>query len=250
MGRQLLHEEPTFRAAIERCDAIVRRLGDWSLSDELTADESRSRMDITAISQPCIFALQVALAELWASWGVRPEALVGHSVGEVAAAYLAGVFSLDDAVRIIYHRGRCMELAPERGRMLAAGISPDAAQQLLAGYGDRVALAAVNSPSSVTLSGEAGPLEELAALLEERGAVLPIPEGPVCLPQRPDGPDPRRIARRARGHPAAAGELAPVLHRHGPPDRGAGARPGVLVGQRPPDGPVRRRRGAADRARL
>ena len=169
MGRQLLREEPVFRAAIERCDAIVRRLGDWSLLDELTADESRSRMDITAISQPCIFALQVALAELWASWGVRPEALVGHSVGEVAAAYLAGVFSLDDAVRIIYHRGRCMELAPERGRMLAAGVSPDEARQLIAGYGDRVALAAVNSPNSVTLSGEGGPLEELAGLLEERG---------------------------------------------------------------------------------
>ena len=169
MGRQLLYEERVFRAAIERCDAIVRRLGDWSLLDELTADESRSRMDATAISQPCIFALQVALAELWASWGVRPEALVGHSVGEVAAAYLAGVFGLDDAVRIIYHRGRCMELAPERGRMLAAGVSPDAARQLLAIYGDRVALAAVNSPTSVTLSGEAGPLEEIANLLEQRG---------------------------------------------------------------------------------
>jgi len=170
MGRQLLHEEPAFRAAIERCAAVVRRLGDWSLVDELTADRSRSRMDITAISQPCIFALQVALAELWASWGVRPEALVGHSVGEVAAAYLAGVFTLDDAVRIIYHRGRCMELAPERGRMLAAGIAQGEAQQLLAGYGDRVALAAVNSPSSVTLSGEGGALAELAGLLEERGA--------------------------------------------------------------------------------
>ena len=89
-------------------------------------------MEITAISQPCIFALQVALAELWASWGVRPEALVGHSVGEVAAAYLAGVFTLDDAVRIIYHRGRTMELAPERGRMLAAGVPADAARQLIA----------------------------------------------------------------------------------------------------------------------
>ena len=77
---------------------------------------------ITAISQPCIFAVQVALAELWASWGVRPEAVVGHSVGEVAAAYLAGVFSLDDAVRIIYHRGRTHGAGPRprpdaRGRL-------------------------------------------------------------------------------------------------------------------------------------
>jgi len=169
MGRHLLHEEPAFRAAIERCDTIMRRLGLWSLFEELTADPSRSRMDETAIAQPCIFALQVALAELWASWGVRPEALVGHSVGEAAAAYLAGVFSLDDAVRIIYQRGRAMQRAPADGRMLAAGLSPEAAQQLVTAYGDRVALAAVNSPNSVTLSGEGAPLEEIAGLLEERG---------------------------------------------------------------------------------
>ncbi len=170
MGRRLLGTEPTFRGAIERCDAIVSRLGDWSLLDELTASEARSRMDVTAISQPCIFALQVGLAELWARWGVRPEALVGHSVGEVAAAYLAGVFSLEDAVRVIYHRGRCMELAPDRGRMLAAGVTPEVARELLAPHGDRVALAAVNSPNLVTLSGEAGPLEEMARRLEARGA--------------------------------------------------------------------------------
>jgi acyl transferase domain-containing protein/acyl carrier protein len=169
MGRQLLDEEPVFRAAIERCDAIVRRLGDWSLFEELTSAESRSRIDNTAIAQPCIFALQVALAELWASWGVRPEAVIGHSVGEVAAAFLAGVFSLDDAVRIIYHRGRLMERVAEGGRMLAVKVSPEAARELAAAFGDRVELAAVNSPSSVTLSGEAGPLEEIAALLEERG---------------------------------------------------------------------------------
>jgi acyl transferase domain-containing protein/aryl carrier-like protein len=169
MGRQLLRGEPAFRAVVDRCDAIARQLGNWSLMHELTAHESHSRMDITAISQPCIFALQVALAEVWASWGVRPEAVVGHSVGEVAAAYLAGVFSLDDAIRIIFHRGRCMELAPERGAMLAAGVSLEEAQQLIDAYGDRVALAAVNSPSSVTLSGEGGALEELAGLMEANG---------------------------------------------------------------------------------
>ena len=221
MGRQLLDGEPAFRAVIEQCDAIVRQLGDWSLRDELMASEFRSRMDITAISQPCIFALQVALAGLWASWGIRPQALVGHSVGEVAAAYLAGVFSLDDAVRIIYHRGRTMELAPARGRMLAAGVSPEAARHLIALYGDRVALAAVNSPSSVTLSGEAGPLEDLAALLESKGAFLPVPQGPLRISQRPDGPDPRRTACRARRYSASASVLAPLLYRHRPPDRGA-----------------------------
>ncbi len=182
MGRQLLHHEPAFRASIDRSAAIVGQLGDWSLVDELTAPESRSRMDSTAISQPCIFALQVALAELWASWGVRPEALVGHSVGEVAAAYLAGVFSLDDAVRIIFHRGRSMELAPDSGRMLAAGISPEEAQWWVASYRDRIALAAVNSPNSVTLSGEGGPLGGTRGHAAKPRRVLPIPEGASCLP--------------------------------------------------------------------
>jgi acyl transferase domain-containing protein/acyl carrier protein len=168
MGRQLLEHEPVFRAAIERCDEIVRGLGPWSLLEELTADEGHSRMAVTAISQPAIFALQVALAELWSSWGVRPNAVMGHSVGEVAAAYLAGVFNLEDAVRVIYQRGRCMELAPSRGRMLAAGISPEEARQLIAPYGEHLSLAAVNSPVSVTLSGEAEPLEEIARALEQR----------------------------------------------------------------------------------
>jgi acyl transferase domain-containing protein/NAD(P)-dependent dehydrogenase (short-subunit alcohol dehydrogenase family)/acyl carrier protein len=168
MGRQLLEQEPVFRAAIERCDEIVRRLGSWSLLEELTADEDRSRMAVTAISQPAIFALQVGLAELWSSWGVRPQAVLGHSVGEVAAAYLGGVFTLEDAVRVIYQRGRCMELAPSRGRMLAAGITPEEARQLIAPYHEHLSLAAVNSPASVTLSGEARPLEEIACVLERR----------------------------------------------------------------------------------
>jgi acyl transferase domain-containing protein/aryl carrier-like protein len=169
MGRQLLEQEPVFRATIQRCDAIVRRLGPWSLLEELTADEARSRMAVTAISQPAIFALQVALAALWRSWGVEPAAVIGHSVGEVAAAHLAGVFSLDDAMRVIYQRGRCMELAPSRGRMLAAGIPVEEARRLLHPYGERVSLAAVNSAASVTLSGESGPLEEIARVLEEQG---------------------------------------------------------------------------------
>jgi acyl transferase domain-containing protein/aryl carrier-like protein len=169
MGRELLREEPVFRATIERCDAVVRQLGTWSLLEELTTEEAASRMEATSIAQPCLFALQVALAELWASWGVRPEAVVGHSVGEVAAAHIAGVFGLEDAVRIIYQRGRCMERAPGRGRMLAAGISPDEAQRLIAGSRGRTALAAVNSPASVTFSGEPGPLEEVAQLLDARG---------------------------------------------------------------------------------
>ncbi len=168
MGRQLLDQEPVFRAVLQRCDEIIRRLGPWSLLTELTATEQHSRMANTDISQPSIFAIQVGLAALWQSWGIAPEAVIGHSVGEAAAAYLAGVYSLEDAVRVIYQRGRCMELAPLRGRMLAASITVEEAERLINGHGDRISLAAVNGPASVTLSGEFGPLEEIARELERR----------------------------------------------------------------------------------
>jgi amino acid adenylation domain-containing protein len=168
MGRQLLDQEPVFREIIERCDDILSDYGDWSLLDELRAEERRSRMAVTAIAQPAIFALQVALAALWRSWGIEPEVVVGHSVGEVATAHLAGIFSLEDAARIIYERGRCMGLAPARGRMLAAGLPLDEALRLVAPHGTRIAIAAINSPALVTLSGEADTLEEIARQLERQ----------------------------------------------------------------------------------
>ncbi len=168
MGRELLQGEPVFRKVIEECDALIRQWGDWSLLDELTATEISSRMENTAIAQPALFAIQIALAAVWQHWGVHPAALVGHSVGEVAAAYLAGVFSLSDALRVIFERGRCMELAPARGRMLAAAISPDEARPFIEQFPGAVHLAAVNSPSAVTLSGEAQPLEAILTELTAR----------------------------------------------------------------------------------
>jgi acyl transferase domain-containing protein/aryl carrier-like protein len=168
MGRELLEREPVYRNIVERCDVLSRELGPWSLSDELLADESHSRMSTTAIAQPAIFAVQAALGELWRSWGIEPSILVGHSVGEVAAAYLADVFSLEEAFRIVYHRGRCMDLASSRGRMLAVGLSLEEAQDILDDFGDEVTIAAVNSPTSMTLSGTAEPLDKIAALLEDR----------------------------------------------------------------------------------
>ena len=98
MGRQLLSQEPVFATMMGRCDEILQRELGWSLLKELTADESDSRMEETSIAQPAIFAVQVSLAELWRSWGVRPTSVVGHSVGEVAAAYTAGALDLEDAV--------------------------------------------------------------------------------------------------------------------------------------------------------
>ena len=162
MGRRVIELEPVVRGAIEECDALFRRLGPWSLVEELLADETRSRLDDTAIAQPAIFALQVALTRLWRSWGIRPGAVVGHSVGEVAAAWASGMLSLEDAALVIFHRGRCMAHAGGRsGRMLAAGLTPAEAGKTLAGYEGRATIGAFNSPTSVTLSGDADALEAI-----------------------------------------------------------------------------------------
>jgi acyl transferase domain-containing protein/SAM-dependent methyltransferase/acyl carrier protein len=168
MGRQLLSQEPIFRDMIHRCDELIRGCGaSWSLVQELSAEESQSRLQETAIAQPAIFAIQVALAAVWKAWGIQPDVVIGHSVGEVAAAHIAGVLSLEDAVRVIYHRGRCMDLA-SGGRMLAVGLSQAEGEALIGPYGDRLSLAAVNSPNSLTISGEAAALEELNAALQPR----------------------------------------------------------------------------------
>src|SRR3954453_14617544 len=167
MGRQLLQDEPVFRDKIKQCDELLRQHAEWSLWDELTADEECSRINQTHIAQPGIFALQVGLATLWRSWGVEPAAIVGHSVGEVAAAHVAGVLDLEDPVRLIFHRSRLQHRTAGQGAMLAVGLPAEEAEQLLRGYEDRLSVAAVNSPSDVTLSGDADALDSIAASLRE-----------------------------------------------------------------------------------
>ena len=168
MGRELLRGERVFREKIEECDAFIQSLGNWSLMDELLRDEKNSRIQETEIAQPALFALQVALASLWRSWGVEPAAVVGHSVGEVAAAHIAGALSLREAVRVNFHRGRAMSVVPETGRMLAAGLNEGAAMELAARFPGQVAVAAINSPESVTFSGDAEALDAVAGILESR----------------------------------------------------------------------------------
>lgn len=168
MGRELVREEPVFRDKLEECDRALAPHADWRLLDELSRDEVSSRLAETGIAQPAIFALQVALAALWESWGIRPAAVVGHSVGEVAAAHVAGVLTLADAVHVIFQRGRCMDLAPQRGRMLAARLSAAEAAELIAPHDGHVAVGAINAPASVTLCGDGAALEEIAAGLERR----------------------------------------------------------------------------------
>ena len=172
MGQQLQRCEPTFRRSLEQIDALLTPLAGWSLLREMNRSRSESQIDRTDIAQPAIFALQVALTRLWAEWGIRPTRLVGHSVGEVAAAYCAGVYHLADAVRVIYHRSRLQHQTGGRGGMFAVGISAEAAWEAIGHRHAEVQVAVINNPNLVTLSGDRQPLEELAARFQAENRFL------------------------------------------------------------------------------
>ena len=166
MGRQLLTTHQAFREKITECDALFRQWGNWSLLEEMARDEASSRMDLPSIAQPAIFALQVALTEWWREHGIVPGAVIGHSVGEAAAAHLSGALDLPSAAKVIFERGRCMQLVPPKGKMLAVALSAEATLPWLADLKRRAELGAINSPRSITISGEAFALEQIAKRLE------------------------------------------------------------------------------------
>jgi acyl transferase domain-containing protein len=167
MGRELLSEEPAFRAALLSCDAAIQREAGWSLVEELAADESRSRLEQIDVIQPALFAVGVALSALWRAWGVEPDVVVGHSLGEVAAACAAGAVSMDDAVRIVCLRSRLLRKVTGNGGMALVELSMAEAEQMLAGYHDRLFVAASNGPRSTVLSGDAAALEEVLTRLQQ-----------------------------------------------------------------------------------
>ena len=166
MGRDLLQHEPIYRHAVEECAALFHDYAGWSLLDEMLADSSDARMGETRISQPANFALQVGLSALLESWGISPGYIVGHSTGEVAAAYVSGMLSLEDAVRVIFYRSSLQQRMTGTGKMAAVGLPEEYARAKIADWADRVGIAAVNSPRSVTLSGEAAALKEVQDVLE------------------------------------------------------------------------------------
>ncbi len=169
MGLKLMEREPAFRHALEEIDSLFKNLSSWSLLDELRKGEAESRIDETVVVQPATMAIQIALVSLYEHYGVRPSAVVGHSVGEVAAAFTSGALSLENAVQVIYHRSQAQHRASGKGAMLAVGLSLEEARKEINGYDDRVSVAAVNGPKMLTLSGDAEPLRLIAQALEARG---------------------------------------------------------------------------------
>ncbi len=170
MGRGLLEEDRVFRDVVEACDVVFHKLSGWSLLEALLADEVASRMNETAVAQPATFALQAGLVARWRAWGIEPAAAVGHSIGEIAAAYCCGALSLEQAVTVVYHRSRLQERSRGRGGMAAIGETPERARELLAGFEERLEIAAVNGPSLVTVAGDREALDELLARLKTSGS--------------------------------------------------------------------------------
>jgi acyl transferase domain-containing protein len=168
MGRELYATQPTFRAAIDACAERLRAELDRPLL-ELLDPEVGSLLDQTGYTQPVMFAIEYALATLWRSWGIEPSAVLGHSVGEFAAACIAGVFSLEDGLRLIAARARLMQALPKGGLMAAVFASEAQVAGELEPYRDQVAIAALNGPESIVISGDEGAVRAMLNRLAGAG---------------------------------------------------------------------------------
>ncbi len=157
MGRELYDTQPIFREVIDRCAELLAPHLEHPLLTLLyppTPTLPTALLDQTAYTQPALFALEVALAKLWQSWGITPTAVMGHSVGEYAAACIAGVFSLEDGITLIAERARLMQALPTSGTMVAVFASETVVRQAIQPYTDRVSIAAINGAEQVVISGD------------------------------------------------------------------------------------------------
>ncbi|TSC24500.1 type I polyketide synthase [Corallococcus sp. Z5C101001] len=170
MGQQLFQTQKTFRSALEHCDALLRPLLERPLLEVLfPLDGPSPLLHETLYTQPALFAFEYALAQLWRSWGIEPDVVLGHSVGEYAAACVAGVFSLEDGLKLIATRARLMHALPPGGAMVAVLAEAARVQEALASAGSDVAIAAVNGPKSVVISGLEAAVEVLVRDFTARG---------------------------------------------------------------------------------
>ena len=193
MGKDLLDSSPVFRKVIVDCDTILASRLDkppWSIVEELGKSKDKTNIYKAEYSQPLCTALQIGLVVLLDSWGLKPHAVVGHSSGEIAAAYAAGLISAEDAIINAYYRGLVLSQAGSnpkdtvgKGAMCAVGLSEQVTSKLLENYAGRVQLAAINSPTSCTLSGDQDAIQEVFEICSRRGQFcrkLQVDTGKFC----------------------------------------------------------------------
>jgi acyl transferase domain-containing protein/acyl-CoA synthetase (AMP-forming)/AMP-acid ligase II/acyl carrier protein len=170
MGWQLYQTQPTFRACLDQCNKILQPYLNQSLLSIFDPESKyNSLLNQTAYTQPVLFALEYALFQLWRSWGVEPTAVMGHSVGEYVAACVAGVFSLEDGLKLIATRSRLMQNLPGEGEMVAVFASEAAIQEIAEIDQQKVTIAAYNGPENTVISGEAQAVQQICMALEVAG---------------------------------------------------------------------------------
>ncbi len=177
MGRELAAASPVFAARLAECEAALAPYVDWSLEEVIGGADGVPGLDRVDVVQPVLWAVMVALAAVWEAAGVVPDAVAGHSQGEIAAATVAGTLSLEDGARVVALRSRALGALAGRGGMASVSEPAGAVRERIAGFGDRVSVAAVNGPAATVVSGEPGALEELVAqcaAAEVRARVLPV----------------------------------------------------------------------------
>jgi acyl transferase domain-containing protein/acyl carrier protein len=168
MGRGLYDSEPIFRAVLDRAAEALKTKLESPLLDVMFNDENSHLLAETVYTQPALYTIGYALAELWRSWGIEPAIVTGHSVGEYAAACVAGVFSFEDGLALVAERGRLMQALP-KGAMAAIFCGQEAVSEHVAAYADRLAIAGVNGPEETVLSGDVNALTEVLVLLDAKG---------------------------------------------------------------------------------
>ncbi|KPA18699.1 thioester reductase [Candidatus Magnetomorum sp. HK-1] len=162
MGRDLYESQPLFKQIMDKCDKLLRPEINISLVDLLYNSESSDvSIHEAQYTQPAIFCVEYALAMVWKSWGIKPSAVMGHSIGEYVAACVAGIFSLEDGIKFIATRGKLIGSLPENGAMAAVIASKDRVSQILENYKDKISLAAINAPENILISGERNAVEEV-----------------------------------------------------------------------------------------
>ncbi|MDA7705248.1 acyltransferase domain-containing protein, partial [Rickettsiales bacterium] len=154
MGRQLLQSSYIYRQILEEIDQIFVKLSGYSLIDELLKPKSESKILQTKIAQPLITALQIGLAHLYKSFNIKIDAVIGHSVGEAAAGYYAGILTLEEAIKVIYYRSKEQDQASDKGKMILVNLNYDQSLKIIDQYKNKVEIAAINNSNQIVLSGD------------------------------------------------------------------------------------------------